>query len=79
MGYQVSWTYQLVWGYFGLSFEVYCLLVFDSIGFKECLKKENVWFSKELLSKNLKNPCSCFSYRLTSNHPKEVIPIGKEP
>ena len=42
-------------------------------------KKETVGFSKEMLSKICKNPCSCFGYRLSYNHPNEVIPIGKEP
>ena len=32
-----------------------------------------------MLSKFCKNPCSCFGYRLSYNHPNEVIPIGKEP
>ena len=42
-------------------------------------KKENVMFSKELLSKICQNPCSCFNYRLSYNHPNEVISMGKEP
>ena len=43
-------------------------------------KKENVGFSKEMLTNFFcKNPCSCFGYRLSYNHPNEVIPIGKEP
>ena len=42
-------------------------------------KKENVGFSKEMLSKICQNPCSCFGYRLSYNHPNEVIIIGKEP
>ena len=42
-------------------------------------KKGNGCFSKELLPKNFKNPCSCFCYRLSYNHPNVVIPIGKEP
>ena len=43
------------------------------------VKKENVGFSKEMLSKFCKNPCSCFGYRLSYNHPNKVIIIGKEP
>ena len=43
------------------------------------IKRENVGFLKEMLSKFCKNPCSCFGYRLSYNHPNEVIPIGKEP
>ena len=43
------------------------------------VKRENVWFSKEMLSKFCKNPCSCFGYRLSYNYPNEVIPIGKKP
>ena len=44
-----------------------------------CCKKENVRFLKEILSKFVKNPCVCFGYRLSYNHPNELIPIGKEP
>ena len=40
-------------------------------------KKGNVWFSKEMLSKNCQNSCSCFGYRLSYNQPNEVILIGK--
>ena len=43
------------------------------------VKKGNVWFSKEMLSKIYQNPCSCFGYRLSYNQPNEVILIGKEP
>ena len=43
------------------------------------VKRENVEFSKEMLSKFCKKPWSCFGYRLSYNHPNEVIPIGKEP
>ena len=44
------------------------------------VKRENVEFSKEMLSKFCKKtPCSCFGYRLSYNHPNEVIPIGNEP
>ena len=42
-------------------------------------KKENVGFSKEMLSKFYQNPCSSFVYRLSYNHPNEVIIIIKEP
>ena len=44
---------------------------------KNGCKKENVGFSKEMLSIFCKNPCSCFGYRLCYNHPNEVILIGK--
>ena len=43
------------------------------------VKKENVGFSKEMLSKFCKNPCSCFGYRLRYNQPNEVFQIVKEP
>ena len=43
------------------------------------VKKGNVWFSKEMLSKIYQNPCSCFDYRLSYNQQNEVISIGKEP
>ena len=43
------------------------------------VKKENVRFSKEMLSKFCQDPCSCFDYILSYNHPNEVISIGKEP
>ena len=32
-----------------------------------------------MLSKFCQNPCSCFGYILSYNHPNEFIPIGKEP
>ena len=32
-----------------------------------------------MLSKICQNPCSCFGYRVSYNHPNEVILIGKEP
>ena len=32
-----------------------------------------------MLSKFCQNLCSCFGYRLSYNHPNEVILIGKEP
>ena len=43
------------------------------------VKRENVEFSKEMLSKFCKNPVSYFGYRLSYNHPNEVISIVKEP
>ena len=44
------------------------------------VKRENVEFSKKMLSKFCKkNPCSCFGYKLSYNHPNEMILIGKEP
>ena len=43
------------------------------------VKRENIGFSKEMLSKFCQDPCSCFGYRLSYNHPNEVVPIGKEP
>ena len=39
------------------------------------VKRENVEFSKEMLSKFCKKPMFLFCY----NHPNEVILIGKEP
>ena len=41
------------------------------------VKRENVGFSKEMLSKFFQDLCSCFGYRLSYNHPNEVIPIRK--
>ena len=32
-----------------------------------------------MLSNFCKNSCFCFGYRLSYNHPNEVISIGKEP
>ena len=43
------------------------------------VRRENVGFSKEILSKFCQHPCSCFGYRLSYNHQNEEIPIGKEP
>ena len=41
------------------------------------MKRENGRFSKELLSKFCQDPYSCFGYRLSYNHPNEVILIVK--
>ena len=63
-----------------VQFEVilYCFYWFGLVLRNGC-KKEDVGFSKEMLSKFCQNPCSCFSYMLSYNHPNEVIPIVKEP
>ena len=37
--------------------------------FEEFLYKGNDEVSKELLSKNFQNPCFCFGYKLSYNHP----------
>ena len=52
------------WGSNGLSFEEYCWLNWFR-------------FSKEMLSKFYQNPYSCFDYKLSYNHPNEVILIRK--
>ena len=49
------------------------------IGFDEFLYKRNDEVSKELLSKKFQNPCFCFCYKLSYNHPNSVISVGKEP
>ena len=36
-------------------------------------------FQRKCCQNFVKNPCSCFGYRLSYNHPNQVIPIGKEP
>ena len=61
-----------------VQFEV-VLHCFDWFGLvlRNDYKKENVGFSKEMLSKFCQNSCSCFGYRLSYNHPNEVILIGK--
>ena len=63
-----------------IQFEVvlYCFGWFGLV-LRNCCKKENVGFLKETLSKICQNPCSCFEYRLSYNHPNEVILIVKEP
>ena len=43
------------------------------------VKRENVEFSKEMLSKFCQDPCFCFGYRLSYNNQNEVILIRKEP
>ena len=43
------------------------------------VKRENVGFSKKMMSNFCQDPCSCFGYRLSYNHPNEVIIISKEP
>ena len=63
-----------------VQFEV-VLQCFDWFGLvlRNGCKKENVRFSKEMLSKICQNPCSCFFYKFSYNHPNEVIPSHKEP
>ena len=41
------------------------------------VKRENIGFLKEMLSKFCQDPCSCFGYRLSYYYPNEVILIGK--
>ena len=55
-----------------VQFEIvlHCLDWFEGV----FVKRENVGFSKDC-----QDPCSCFGYRLSYNHPNEVIPICKEP
>ena len=62
-----------------VQFEV-VLHCFDWFGLvlRNGCKKENVGFSKEMLSKICQNLCSCFGYKLSYNHPNEVILIVKE-
>ena len=62
-----------------VQFEVF-LHCFDWFGLvlRDGCKKENVGVSKEMLSK-ICQICSCFGYRLSYNHPNEVILISKEP
>ena len=60
-----------------VQFEIvlYCLVWYGGV----FVKRENVGFSKEMLSKFCQGICSCFGHRLSYNYPNEVIPIGKEP
>ena len=67
--------YKNVIGWFQFSLRLFFIVFILRNG----CKKENVGFSKEMLSKFCQNPCSCFSYRLSYNHPNELILIGKEP
>ena len=52
-----------------VPFEV-VLHCFDWFGLvlRNGCKKENVGFSKEMLSKICQNPCSCFGLRLSYNN-----------
>ena len=64
------------------SLRLFCIVGWDwfgSVWRSICKKGKNVGFSKEMLSKFCQNPSSCFGYRLSYNHPNEVIPNGKEP
>ena len=63
-----------------VQFEVvlHCFDWFGLVLRNDC-KKDNVGFSKEMLSKICQNPYSFFGYMLNYNHPNEVILIGKEP
>ena len=60
-----------------VQFEIvlHCLDLFGGV----FVNRENIEFSKEMLSKFCQDPCSCFGYRLIYNHPNEVIPIIKKP
>ena len=62
-----------------VQFEI-VLHCFDWFGLvlRNGCKNDNVRFSKKMLSKICQNHCSCFGYRLSYNHPNEVISIGKE-
>ena len=64
---------------FGIVLRLFCIVGWDWF----CVlfvKRENVEFSKKMLSKFCKkNSCSCFGYRLSYNHTNEVIQIVKEP
>ena len=53
-----------------VQFEIvlHCLDWFGLVG-GVFVKRENVMFSKEMLSKFYQNHCSCFGYRLSYNHP----------
>ena len=55
-----------------VQFEVvlHCFDWFDWFGLvlMNGCKKENVGFSKEMLSKFYQNPCSCFGYKLSYNY-----------
>ena len=63
-----------------VEFEIFCIVYIGLDWFGGVfVKKKNVGFSKEMLSKFCQDPCSCFRYRLSYNQPNEVIPIGKEP
>ena len=56
-----------------------CLVVLIGLdGFEKFLYKGNVEVLKEL-SNFFQKPSSCFGYRLSYNHPNEVLQIGKEP
>ena len=79
MKFQITNTSFVVWFWVNsmLVFEVALYYLDLSHGCKK--KTENVGFLKEMLSKFCKNSYSCFGYRLSYNHPNEVIPIGKEP
>ena len=44
-----------------------------------CKEKENVGFFKGIAVKNFVKPLFCFGYRLSYNHPNQLIPIVKEP
>ena len=63
------------WGCVGLIFEEYCWLDLFCVMFV----KGKCWVFKGILSNFCQNPCSCFGYRLSYNHPNEVILIDKEP
>ena len=43
------------------------------------VKRRMLGFQRKSCQNFCKNPCSCFGYRLSYNHPNEVIPIFKEP
>ena len=63
------------WGCVGLRFEEYCWLVWFCVMFV----KGKCWVFKENDVKILSKPLFLFGYRLSYNHPNEVIQIGKEP
>ena len=66
------------WGCVGLSFEEYCWLDWFCVMF---VKREMLGFQRRCCQNFVKSqdPYSCFGYRLSYNHPNEVILIDKEP
>ena len=72
--------YKSVIGWFYFSLRLFCIVYIGLDWFGGVfVKRENVGFLKEMLSKFCQDPCSCFDYRLSYNYPNKVIIIGKEP
>ena len=63
-----------------VQFEVVlnCFDWFGLVLMNFCIK-EMMKFQRSCYQFFFQNPCFCFDYKLSYNHPNSVIPVGREP